>query len=83
MKISNRKKRGSILIFVLVLIVLLSVISTRLMQETIQEMRYVSQQHFRDNLRIHAYSLLDLTVGVLNEFSMIEDQKYILQVKWT
>ena len=51
LKISNRKKRGSILIFVLVLIVLLSVISTRLMQETIQEMRYVSQQHFRDNFK--------------------------------
>ena len=82
MKISNRKKRGSILIFVLVLIVLLSVISTRLMQETIQEMRYVSQQHFRDNLRINAYSLLDLTVGVLNEFSMIEKTLYSPDQGW-
>ena len=70
-KEKNRAKTGSILIFVLVLILLISVIATRLMQETIQEMRYVSQQHFRDNLRIHAYSVLDLTVGVLNEFFMI------------
>lgn len=77
-----RKKTGSILIFVLVLVVLLSVISTRLMQETIQEMRYVSQQHFRDNLRIHAYSVLDLTVGVLNEFSMIERVLYSPDQGW-
>jgi hypothetical protein len=72
LKENSSQKRGSILIFVLVLIVLLSVIATRLMQETMQEMRYVSQQHFRDNLRTHAYSVLDLSVGVLNEFKMIE-----------
>ena len=52
------------------------------MQETIQEMRYVSQQHFRDNLRIHAYSVLDLTVGVLNEFSMIERVLYSPDQGW-
>ena len=52
------------------------------MQETIQEMRYVSQQYFRDNLRINAYSLLDLTVGVLNEFSMIEKTLYSPDQGW-
>lgn len=52
------------------------------MQETIQEMRYVSQQHFRDNLRIHAYSVLDLTVGVLNEFSLIEKTLYSPEQGW-
>ena len=81
-KEKNRAKTGSILIFVLVLILLISVIATRLMQETIQEMRYVSQQHFRDNLRIHAYSVLDLTVGVLNEFFMIERTLYSPDQGW-
>ena len=38
------------------------------MEETIQELRHVSQFHKRDDLRLHAYSLLDITVGVLNEF---------------
>ena len=60
MNLKRRSKAGSILVFVLVLIVLLSVVATRLMQETVQELRYVSQQHYRDNLRIHAYSVLDL-----------------------
>ncbi|MDA7757088.1 general secretion pathway protein GspK [Opitutales bacterium] len=69
-KVSPRK-RGSILVFVLALIVLLSVLSLRLMKETAQELRHVSQFHKRDDLRTYAYSALDLTVGVLNEFRMI------------
>ena len=52
------------------------------MQETIQEMRYVSQQHYRDNLRIHAYSALDLTIGVLNEFAQIEKTLYSPSQGW-
>ena len=65
-------KRGSILVFVLAMIVMLSVLSLRLMQETIQELRHVSQFHRRDDLRIHAYSALDLAVGVLREFQLLE-----------
>ena len=42
------------------------------MQETVQELRHVSQFHRRDDLRMHAYSALDLAVGVLNEFMMVE-----------
>ncbi len=82
MNLKRRSKAGSILVFVLVLIVLLSVVATRLMQETVQELRYVSQQHYRDNLRIHAYSLLDLTVGVINEFAMIERTLYSPAQGW-
>ena len=37
------------------------------------ELRHVSQYHKRDDLRLHAYSALDLAVGVLNEFKMIEN----------
>lgn len=66
------RKRGSILVFVLALIVLLSVLSVRLMEETVQELRHVSQFHRRDDLRIHAYSALDLAVGVLGEFQLLE-----------
>jgi len=66
------KKKGSILVFVLALIVLLSVLSVRLMEETVQELRHVSQFHRRDDLRMHAYSALDLAVGVLSEFQLFE-----------
>ena len=43
---SNNK--GSILVFILALIVLLSVLCMRLMEETVQELRHVSQFHKRD-----------------------------------
>jgi len=76
------KKKGSILVFVLALIVLLSVLSVRLMEETVQELRHVSQFHRRDDLRMHAYSALDLAVGVLAEFKFLEGQLYAPGQGW-
>ena len=69
-------KRGAILVFVLALIVFISVLCLRLMEETVQELRHVSQQHRRDDLRVNAYSALDLAAGVLNEFKNIEGALY-------
>ena len=66
------KKKGAILVFVLGLVVLLGALCLRLMEETVQELRHVSQFHKRDDLRLNAYSLLDLTVGVLNEFRTLD-----------
>ncbi len=76
------KKRGSILVFILALIVLLSVLCMRLMQETVQELRHVSQFHRRDDLRMHAYSALDVAVGALNEFMMLEKTLYAPSQGW-
>ena len=55
---SNRseRKKGSILVFVLALIVFISVLSIRLMKETTQELRHVSQFHKRDDLRTYAFA---------------------------
>ena len=64
------RKKGSILVFVLALIVFISVLSIRLMKETTQELRHVSQFHKRDDLRTYAYSALDLAVAVMNEYRM-------------
>ncbi|MEK9772455.1 MAG: hypothetical protein VW576_02715 [Opitutae bacterium] len=69
---SKVKKRGAILVFVLGLVVLLGTLCLRLMKETVQELRHFSQFHKRDDLRLHAYSLLDITVGVLNEFRTLD-----------
>jgi hypothetical protein len=71
-----KSKRGAILVFVLALIVFISVLCLRLMEETVQELRHVSQQHRRDDLRVNAYSALDLAAGVLNEFKSIEGALY-------
>ena len=76
------RKRGSILVFVLALIVLLSVLSMRLMEETVQELRHVSQFHRRDDLRMHAYSALDLAVGVLSEFQLLEGKLHAPGQGW-
>lgn len=76
------KNKGSILVFILALIVLLSVLCMRLMQETVQELRHVSQFHRRDDLRMHAYSALDVAVGALNEFMMIERTLYAPSQGW-
>ena len=86
---------GSVLIFVLALVVLLSVMAMRLMKETISEMQHVSQFHRRDDLRIHAYSALEIAVGALAEWREIQRQllspaqgwgdpvKYAEIIKWT
>ena len=68
MKRADMKKKGSVLVFVLALIVFISVLCVRLMKETTQELRHVSQFHRRDDLRTYAYSALDLVVGVVNEY---------------
>ena len=64
------------MVFVLALIVFISVLCLRLMEETVQELRHVSQHHRRDDLRVNAYSALDLAAGVLNEFKSIEGALY-------
>jgi hypothetical protein len=74
--------KGSILVFILALIVLLSVLCMRLMQETVQELRHVSQFHKRDDLRVHAHSALNLAIGVLNEFTLIENTLYAPSQGW-
>jgi len=76
------KRKGAILVFVLALVVFLSVLCMRLMEETVQELRHVSQYHRRDNLRVHAYSALDVAAGVLNEFKIIEGNLFEPQQGW-
>ena len=76
------KRKGSILVFILALIVLLSVLCLRLMEEGIREARHLDQFHRRDDLRIHAYSALDLSVGVLNEFKTFEGKLYSPAQGW-
>jgi len=73
MKRARNSKKGAILVFVLGLVVLLGSLCLRLMEETVQELRLVSQYHKRDDLRLEAYSLLDVTVAVLNEFRTLDN----------
>ena len=67
----QKAQKGSILIFVLGLIILISVISVRLMEETTQELRHVTQTFRKDELRVYAYSCLDLAVSGLHEWNSV------------
>jgi len=82
MKSNKNRRKGSILIFILALIVLLSVLCLRLMEEGIREARHLDQFHRKDDLRIHAYSALDIAVGVLAEFKMFEGKLYSPAQGW-
>jgi hypothetical protein len=77
-----RRKAGSVLIFVLALVVLLSVLGMRLMEETIREMQHMSQFHRRDDLRIHAYSALEIAVGTLAEWKEVQQKLYASAQAW-
>jgi hypothetical protein len=76
MKGNLNSKKGAILVFVLGLVVLLGSLCLRLMEETVKELKLVSQYHKRDDLRLQAYSLLDVTVAVLNEFHILDNQPF-------
>lgn len=82
MRSPKNRSKGSILVFILALIVLLSVLCLRLMEEGIREARHLDQFHRRDDLRIHAYSALDIAVGVLSEFKMFEGKLYSPAQGW-
>jgi len=82
MKGNLNSKKGAILVFVLGLVVLLGSLCLRLMEETVQELRLVSQYHKRDDLRLEAYSLLDVTVAVLNEFRTLDNQSLKSGAGW-
>ena len=82
MKGNLNSKKGAILVFVLGLVVLLGSLCLRLMEETVKELKLVSQYHKRDDLRLQAYSLLDITVAVLNEFRTLDNQPFKSEGKW-
>ena len=75
-KAKRQKKAGSVLVFILALVVLLSVLALRLMEETIREIQHMSQFHRRDDLRIHAYSALEIAVGTLSEWKEVKQKLF-------
>lgn len=62
-------RRGSILLAVLGFIVLMGFIVTAFVEDTVAQVRYYGQFHERDDLRASAYSGLEVTLAVLNQFA--------------
>ena len=78
----RKRSSGSVLVFVLAMVVLLSVLAMRLMNETMREIQHLSQFHRRDALRVHAYSALEIGIGVLAEWREIKKQLYAPGQGW-
>ena len=76
------RRRGAILVLVLAIIVLLSILAIRLLEEAMQEARHASQFHGRDDLRLHAYSALEISLGALNEWALVEKQLFAPSQGW-
>ncbi len=65
-------KRGSIIILVLVFIILMSFIVVAFMQEATAKVKYYGLFHNRDDLRTDAYSAMEITLAVINQYREVE-----------
>lgn len=65
-------KRGSIIVLVLVFIVLMGFIVVAFMQEATAKVKYYGLFHNRDDLRTDAYSAMEITLAVINQYREVE-----------
>ncbi|MGC9449889.1 MAG: general secretion pathway protein GspK [Oceanipulchritudo sp.] len=71
-KQSASAKQGSIIVLVLVLVVLLTFVVVAFLEEATARIKYYGLFHNRDDLRTDAYSVLEITLAVINEYREIE-----------
>ena len=64
--------RGSIIIVVLVFVVLLTFIVAAFLEEATAKIKYYGLFHNRDDLRTDAYSAMEITLAVLNQYVEVE-----------
>lgn len=69
------RKRGSVLIAVLAIIVLLSFIITRFMEEALEDLEYRSIFNEPSDVRSYAYSILELSLATIHEVALIDNGK--------
>lgn len=70
--VSSRGKRGSVIILVLVFIVLLTFIVVAFLEEASSRIKYYGLFHNRDDLRVDAYSALEISLAVINQYREVE-----------
>ncbi len=68
----STKKRGSIIILVLIFVVLLTFIVAAFLEEATAKIKYYGLFHNRDDLRTDAYSAMEITLAVLNQYVEVE-----------
>lgn len=65
-------KGGSITVLVLVFVVLLTFIVVAFLEEATGKIKYYGLFHNRDDLRVDAYSALEISLAVINQYREIE-----------
>jgi general secretion pathway protein K len=65
-------QRGSIIVLVLVFIVLLTFIVVAFLEEASAKIKYYGLFHNRDDLRTDAYSAMEVSLAVINQYREIE-----------
>lgn len=68
----NRRGKGSITVLVLVFVVLLTFIVVAFLEEASSKIKYYGLFHNRDDLRTDAYSALEISLAVVNQYREIE-----------
>jgi len=69
------RQRGSVLIAVLAIILLLSFLITKFMEEALQDLEYRSIFHEPADVRSYAYSILEISLATIQEVALIDDGK--------
>jgi general secretion pathway protein K len=65
-------RNGSIIVLVLVLVVLLTFIVVAFLEEATAKIKYYGLFHNRDDLRTDAYSAMEISLAVVNQYREIE-----------
>jgi general secretion pathway protein K len=66
------QQQGSITVLVLVFVVLLTFIVVAFLEEATSKIKYYGLFHNRDDLRVDAYSALEISLAVINQYREIE-----------
>jgi type II secretory pathway component PulK len=76
-------RRGSVLVAVLLFVVLLSFVVLAFVEEAVDRIRYYGLFHHRDDLRIEAYSGLEISLAVLNLLREYDGSLWAPAQGWT
>lgn len=70
----SRSRGGTVLVAVLLMVVLLSFIVVAFMEDATSRIKYYGLFHHQDDLRADAYSALETSLAVINQFREIDGQ---------
>ena len=80
----SERKRGSVLVAVLAIVLLLSFIVTRFIDEAIEDLEYRAIFNEPADVRAFAYSILEVALATVHEVALIDDGKlYAPEQGWS